>query len=177
MTAIAALIENGKIWMGADSCGVSDDYSLSLRKDEKIFTRDDFLIGGCGSFRMIGLLRYSLRLPKHKSVEDAEYMNTLFIDSVRDCLKIGGHMGFRDSKENGGTFIVGWHGILYQIEEDFQVSIVADNFSAIGCAKDLCLGSLYSTQGQDPEQRIKTALHASERFSAAVRGPFVIKCL
>ena len=99
MTAIAALIENGKIWMGADSCGVSDDYSLSLRKDEKIFTRDDFLIGGCGSFRMIGLLRYSLRLPKHKSVEDAEYMNTLFIDSVRDCLKIGGHMGLETLKK------------------------------------------------------------------------------
>jgi len=37
MTAIAGIIENGSVWIGGDSAGVSG-YSLDIRADEKELT-------------------------------------------------------------------------------------------------------------------------------------------
>ena len=179
MTAIAALVDNGKIWMGGDSAGVDcGSMCLVVRKDEKVFIRNNFIMGFTSSFRMGNLLRYSLYLPPQiEGATNIEYMNTSFIDAVRGCFKAGGFTSISEYKESGGTFIVGYRGALYEIEDDFQVAMPADDFISCGCGSSFCMGSLYSTIGWDPETRIKKALESAERFSAGVRGPFVIQSL
>jgi hypothetical protein len=191
-------MENGHVTMGADSAGVGG-YALTVRKDEKVFINGEFIICFTSSFRMGNLLRYSFKPPERKTTlslagkitkwfdkvegsnkakeqTDEEFMNTSFVDSIRNCFKAGGFG--TGAGETGGTFIVGYHGKLYEIMSDFQVGIPAANYCAIGCGQDLCLGSLYSTEGKGtPEERIKTALQAAEQYSAGVRGPFVIKSL
>ena len=173
MTAIAALIDKGQVWIGGDSAGVSG-MSLTIRKDEKVFHNGKFLIGGTTSFRMLSLLRYSFKPPvKKNNISDLVYMNTVFIDDLRECFKAG---GFSDGTK-GGTFFVGFNKALYMIDSDLQVGLPRDPFSACGCGEDLCVGSLYSTKGRPPKERIKLALQAAERFSAGVRGPFIIKSI
>ena len=200
MTAIAAVIENGKLYMGGDSAGVGG-YALTVRKDEKVFINGEFIIGGTTSFRMLNLLRYSFKPPEKKATSpvgkakkwfgraeswmngsekakeqtDEEFMSTCFIDAIRACFKAGG-FGSGDGS-TGGNFIVGCRGRLYIIDNDFQVGIPANDFAAVGCGQDLCLGSLYSTGSMPAEQRIAMALKAAEQFSAGVRGPFVIRSL
>jgi len=176
MTAIAALVENDKVWIGGDSAGVGG-YSLAVRKDEKVFKNGEFLMGYTSSFRMGQLLRYSLTPPKPIEGQEAfEYMVTKFVESVRSCLKRGGYSKESNNQETGGTFLVGWRGRLYMIYSDYQVAELAEPYCACGCGEDLVLGSLYTTRdmGMSPKDRIKRALSAAESFSAGVRGPFKI---
>jgi len=72
MTCIVGLIdkESKKIYMGGDSAGVAN-YSLSVRKDPKVFKRYGFIFGFTSSFRMGQLLMcstISLRLGNRRKV-------------------------------------------------------------------------------------------------------------
>jgi hypothetical protein len=179
MTAIAAIIDGDKIWMGGDSAGVcTSSLSLVVRKDPKVFVKGKFIMGFTSSFRMGNLLQYSFKIPEHPlTMTDEAYMNTVFVDAVRSCFKKGGYSSTDSGQETGGQFIVGHNKKIYIIGSDFQVGIPVDNYSACGCGSDLCLGSLYSTIGMPPNKRIRMALQAAERFSGGVRRPFTIKSI
>lgn len=179
MTAIAALVEDNVVYIGGDSAGVSG-LSLHVRKDPKVFINGPFVMGFTSSFRMGQLLRYSFIPPEHPAkIGIDRYMNTIFVDSVRECLKEGGFAEVAHGVESGGTFIIGYKGKLFVMHGDYQIAIPATNYTAVGCGEDLCIGSLHATNGTDvePKKRIKMALQAAEAFSGGVRGPFTIKSL
>lgn len=176
MTAIAAISTGSKVYIGADSAGCAGN-SLELRKDSKVFESGKFLMGFTSSFRMGQILRYSFKAPgQEKKIDDVTYMNTRFVDAVRKCLKIGGYARNVNGEENGGTFVVGYKGSIYVVESDFQVAIPLNDYTAVGCGADLCLGSLHTTERYDisPQDRIMLALDAAESYSCGVRGPFVV---
>lgn len=179
MTCIVGLIDNGSIYMGGDSAGVAG-LSISVRLDEKVFQNGPMLIGGTTSFRMLQLLRYKLDPPKQTvSQDDMKYMCTDFIDSVRKCFT-DNEFGYKDERNafnDGGNFLVGYNGKLYQIWGDFQVGISSQPFDAVGCGKDLALGAMYVNSHLYPEERIKLALEVASTFNAGVVAPFIIKKL
>jgi len=175
MTCIVGLIDNGVVYMGADSAGVSG-LSLSVRADEKVFINSSFIMGFTSSFRMGQLLRYSLKPPKfHPDSDLNEYMVTDFIDAIRDCLKKGGWATKDKETERGGCFLVGYRGNLFKIDADYQVAIPVQAFDACGCGADIALGSMYSNSTLSPLDRVRQALEAAELFSVGVRHPFVVK--
>ena len=176
LTVICAISENGKVWMGGDSAGVGG-LSLSVRKDPKVFINGDFIIGYTTSFRMGQLLQYSLHPPEMVKGEDGmAYMVRRFIPAVKDCLKGGGFQSTQNSVDEGGVFLVGFHGELYEIQSDYQVSRVVQQYDACGCGYQIALGSLHTTDGYQlsPKERLMMALNAAEAFSAGVRGPFYV---
>lgn len=174
MTAIAAIKENGKVWMGGDSAGVAG-LSLQLRSDPKVFKNGEFLIGYTSSFRMGQLLRFQFHPPTANEGQDKfEYMIQKFIPEVRSCLKSHGFATVESGQESFGQFIVGWRGSLYFVDSDLQVAEMRTEYFACGCGQELALGSMFSTEGKQPKARIETALKAAEAFSAGVRGPFTI---
>src|SRR5271166_3399887 len=117
MTAIVGLIDHGDIYIGGDSCGVAG-LSKTIRADPKVFGNGPFLIGGTSSFRMLQLLRFKFAPPTQTNLQDDyEYMVTNFIDAARQCFSAN---GFGDKEGNGGTFLVGYRGVLYTIEGDHQ---------------------------------------------------------
>ncbi len=177
MTCIVGLVEGKKVYIGGDSAGVGG-YSLTVRADAKVFTNGAFLFGFTSSFRMGQLLRYAFTPPKHDSdLGDYQYLATVFVKAVRDCLKEGGFAKKENETERGGTFLLGYRGHLYKIEDDYQVGESTDGYDACGCGQDVALGAMFATEGQAADKRIKTALRAAERFSAGVRGPFVVEVL
>jgi hypothetical protein len=99
-------------------------------------------------------------------------MSTWFVNAVRSCLKSGGYASTEHGRESGGTFLVGYHGRLYEVWDDFQVGRPAAGYTAIGCGGDLAIGALYATRDDNPTLRVAVALAAAEQFSAGVRGPF-----
>jgi ATP-dependent protease HslVU (ClpYQ) peptidase subunit len=174
MTAIAGVVYDGKVYIGGDSAGVSG-WDLYVRADAKVFTNGPFVMGFTSSFRMGQLLRYAFVEPaRPEGVDDAAYMVTAFVDGVREALKAGGWAKTNSSQEEGGTFLVGYRGRLYIVYGDYQVAEPADGFAAVGCGDNQALGVLYATPDMAPEARINLALSAAERFSAGVRGPFVV---
>lgn len=172
MTCIVGWVENGTVWMGADSAGVSG-YDLTVRADQKVFKNGPMLFGFTTSFRMGQLLRYALVIPDHDPrVDDDKYLVTTFVNAVRECLKSNGWAVKKDEQEQGGQFLVGYKGRIVCIESDYQVGINVDGFAACGCGDQIALGALYASNHLTGRTRIETALQAAERFSAGVRGPF-----
>jgi ATP-dependent protease HslVU (ClpYQ) peptidase subunit len=178
VTAIVGLVAGRAVHIGGDSAGVSG-FSLSVRSDTKVFRRGRYLFGFTTSFRMGQLIHYSLEAPKPAKQRLDAFMATTFIDALRDCLKKGGWARKENEREEGGEFLVGVRGRLYTIYEDYQVAQAADGFAAVGCGAEIALGALFATAdgGLRPRRRVQLALTAAERFSAGVRGPFVVRSI
>lgn len=178
MTAIVGLAEGRAVHIGGDSAGVSG-LSLVVRRDRKVFQRGRYLFGFTTSFRMGQLIHYAMDVPKPVKRGLDEFMATTFVDAIRDCLKKGGWARKENDREEGGCFLVGVRGRLYTVYDDYQVARAADGFAAAGCGHDIAVGALFASSGGSlrPRQRVRLALRAAERFSAGVRGPFVVRSL
>lgn len=174
LTCIVGIAEDGKVFIGGDSAGVSG-LDLTVRSDEKVFKNGEFLFGFTSSFRMGQLLRFSFSPPaRAEKMDDYKYLVTTFMNAVRQCLKDGGYARSKEGEEQGGTFLLGYRGKLYCVHSDYQVGSSVDGFESCGCGDQIAHGSLFSTTGKPASERIDTALKAAERFSAGVRGPFTI---
>lgn len=178
MTCIVGLAANGKVYIGGDSAGVDGRLALRQRADKKVFRNGDFIMGFTTSFRMGQLLAHSLTLPRRHPTDDVyAYMVKDFVNAVRDCLKSGGYAETHNGVESGGTFLVGYAGRLFSIQDDFQVAESIDGYDACGCGDLIALGSMSATEGKEPEERITAALGAAERLSGGVRAPFHIESI
>ncbi|HEX6869586.1 MAG TPA: hypothetical protein VF163_00685 [Micromonosporaceae bacterium] len=173
MTAIVGLVQDGGVYLGGDSAGVSG-YSLTVRADTKVYHNGPYLFGFTTSFRMGQLIHHALVPPKPKGALE-KFMSTTFVDAVRACLKDGGWARREAEREEGGTFLVGVRGRLFIVHDDYQVGQAADGYAAVGCGDQIALGALYATAdtGMRPRKRVKLALRAAQRFSAGVRAPFI----
>jgi hypothetical protein len=176
MTAVAGIVENGVVYLGADSAG-SAGTSLAVRSDPQGFherplrVRLHMVVSHMGQ-----LLNHAFKppAPPRDSGDLDEFMVVGFVDALRECLKFGGFAESKNEVERGGEFLVGVDGRLFTIESDYQVAENVDPYAAVGCGADLALGSLHTTLDFEmtPSERIDAALLAAERFSAGVRGPF-----
>lgn len=174
MTCIVGLVDNGVVFMGGDSAA-SGGLAIETRADPKVFVNGPMIFGFTSSFRMGQLLQYALQVPEQSRKKlDFAYLVTDFVDAVRELYRSKGFMGKAEEREAGGTFLLGYHGALYAVSDDFQVVRLALPYAAVGCGADLALGAMYATDGcgLDPRARIRKALAAAEEFSAGVRGPF-----
>lgn len=187
MTCIVGIADQGKVYIGGDSAGVNDSFQSSVRADTKVFLKDEFLYGYCGSFRMGQVLRFKFDAPARKeNQDDYEYLISDWIDHLRQILKESGCV----KEENGveelpGSFLFGYRGNLYTVEADFQVGQPAEGIAACGCADDVALGSIYTSINLaanyklpiTSEAKVTVALVAAANFSGGVRPPFVVKTL
>ncbi|WP_434614550.1 hypothetical protein [Azospirillum sp. B2RO_4] len=175
MTCIVGLVDGDRVWMGGDSAGVNG-LDITVRADTKVFRNGDSLIGFTSSFRMGQLLHYRLDVPpREHDIDLFRYMVVDFVDAVRNCLKDGGYAHRSNDVETGGTFMVGLEGRLFTVQSDYQVGEAVRGYHAIGCGSDYALGSLASTIGQPPEERVLKALECAELFNGGVRAPFTIQ--
>ena len=174
MTCIAGLVHDETVYLAGDSAGTSG-WNLTVRADPKVFANGSYVMGFTTSFRMGQLLRYSFTPPEPDYVNDLHrFMCTAFTDSLRQCLKDGGWAEKDKEREGGGTFLVGTHGRLFFVNDDYQVGEPADPYAAVGCGSSYALGALHATEGgkMTPQKRLDAALAAAERFSSGVRGPY-----
>jgi ATP-dependent protease HslVU (ClpYQ) peptidase subunit len=172
VTAIVGLVHQGQVYIGGDSGGVAG-WDLVIRADRKVFRNGSYIFGFTTSYRMGQLIQYGFSPPEPPEEDLHRFMVTTFVDALRDCLKSGGYQKTDNGRDEGGTFLVGVAGRLFQIQADYHVGEAADPFSACGCGANVALGALYATSTvNDPTERLTIALGAAERFSNGVRGPF-----
>lgn len=164
--------------IGGDSAGVAG-LSIVVRTDYKVFANGPYAMGFTSSFRMGQLLRYRLEapIPTRDDLDDMDrFMATTFVDAVRTTLKDGGFAKIEDNQEEGGDFLVGIAGRLYAIESDFQMGRSAHGYEALGCGRELALGSLHTSAMYEltPKERAEYALNAAATFSGGVCAPFIV---
>lgn len=179
-TCIVGLESGGAVYIGGDSAGVDGWLGRAVRVDEKVFAKDRMIFGFTSSFRMGQILRYAFDPPKQSvGQDDFAYLCGPWIDSLVKCLKEKGYATVDKNEVQGGTFLLGFNSKLYRVESDFQVGRRVDPFDACGCAQDYALSAmaLLADRHIGPEVKVRTALEIAERFSAGVKGPFVIRKL
>jgi hypothetical protein len=173
VTCIVGIEHDGRVTIGADSAGIAG-LSVTIRADTKVFRNGEFVMGFTTSFRMGQLLRYALVPPTPIDWDIDRFMATEFVSAVRDCLREGGYARIDSGTESGGTFLVGIHGRLYRIDEDYQIGRSVDLYDACGCGEEFALGALHGSGDLDPETRVTRALEAAAHHSAGVAAPFHI---
>lgn len=193
MTCIVGVIENGKVYMGADRMA-SSDYMCYPTFDSKLIKREDepsgsWLFGICGSFRTLELLKYELELPEPKKTQTPRhYMATTFVQEVRKCFKEHGLLSKNgnesdDSSSYGeefyGDFLVAHEGLLYCLQSDFSLVGSNEGYMATGSGSHQALGSLYTTEyyKMSPEERLEIALEAASHHVPSVGPPFNFEVL
>ena len=182
MTCIVGVEHEGNVFIGGDSAGTNERLDLFVRADEKVFSKDNMIFGFSGSFRMGQLLRYSFFPPPQAIGEDdMAYLCGPWVSSLIECLTNSGCATIKDNEIGvDGDFLIGFNGHIYNVQPDFQISSIVGPYDACGCARNYALGVMSVLDDVDtigPEEKIIVALESAEKFSAAVRGPFVVKQL
>lgn len=182
MTAIAALIENGRAYVGGDAAA-STSSALTCREASKVFRNGDFLFGCAGSFRQMQVLRYIFEPPKvPKGCANLErFMVRDFIRALELCLRTNGVAG---SDSNGShhsdkesKMVVAFRDHLFTIEYDYQIGINLEPIASAGIGgyeAQAALAALIDSSHLTPEDKITRALQISERYNPSVRAPFTI---
>ncbi len=177
MTCIVAVEHEGKVYMGGDSMG-TNGWDAHVIEFKKVFHKPSlsgkFLFGYTTSFRMGQLLQFELSIPQQEEESDMNYMVTKFVPAVQKLFKDKGFSKVENNQEEGGSFLVGYKGKVYQVENDFQVMRHRNGLYAVGCGRDYALGSLATSQGGIME-RILTALVVAGEFSIGVCGPYYVE--
>jgi ATP-dependent protease HslVU (ClpYQ) peptidase subunit len=185
MTCIVALIDNGKVYMGADSAASEDKTGLIVqRTDPKVFKVGQYGIAFTDSFRMGQILQYAWKPPvytptKNNSSLD-KFMRTKFVDSVKEAFRENGYGNFgpgTDEGDEGGVFLISVVGTgrIFTMESDFHIGECDVPYMAEGSGQHIALGSLFTSGNiKTPRKRVRTALEASAKFIMSVRGPFTI---
>jgi ATP-dependent protease HslVU (ClpYQ) peptidase subunit len=177
MTCVIGLSAGGKVYIGGDSAAASG-WTRRVSGLPKVFRLGEFLIGYTDSFRMGQILQYHLSIrPQEENESDSEYMVNGFVEAVRACLKEYGFSKVDNNQEEGGAFLVGYRGKLYDFTSDFHVNCYSDDLAAVGCGAEYALGALKVLERdkqQPPEERIYIALGIAAYFSMGVCAPFMV---
>ncbi len=188
MTCIVGMEHEGEVWIGGDSAGIAGAH-LMLRDDKKVFSRKipkektGMVFGFENSVRMGQLLQYRLEIPKFtEGTDEFSWMATDFVEAMRLTFMSGGYMpgngatGFNQPLVS--SFLVGFHGKLFLVEDTGQVGRSKFPFYAVGAGRDAALGAMNILVEhpcfQGPHEILTLALKAAQRFSSCVRGPFHI---
>jgi len=177
MTCIIGIANNGKITMGADSASVSG-YNGRVTNLSKVFIVDKFIVGYTDSFRMGQILEHHLSVRPQNDKDDksdCNYMVRVFIEEVREVLKVYGFAEIDNNVEEGGTFLVGYSGKLYTVYSDFQINEYVDEYSSIGCGREYALGAMAAYKNLHPKERVQKSLEVAGHFSVGVMPPYIIK--
>lgn len=171
MTCIVGTVENGRVWLGADSAGVDPDTrALEIRRDPKVFRNGVYVIGVAGSWKANQFLRFA-EIP-----DPGQYAKWTRAEPPDGEPWICNHL-MKWIRENAppAELLIGFAGRIYHVYGHEQVSMEKLDFDAAGSGAQIARGALYAlttTPQSAPMVRLNIALEAAERFCADVRGPF-----
>lgn len=187
MTCIVGIAANGKVWMGGDSLASDKITGVQIRHP-KVFVKSvpttdgdpiDMLIGCCGSFRMMQVLEYGFKSPEYDTTREViEYLATDWVDCLRDVfVKKGVAKKGKEIESFTGSFLLGFRGEIYTVEETYQLIGVESQEATCGTGGDYALGSLYTSRNSrwNPHKRILTALECAAAHNIQTSAPFDIR--
>lgn len=172
MTCIAAIAEDGKVWMGGDTAAMSG-WDLNIIKDSKVANKDNILIGSSGDCRTGNLLSHVFQPPVRDANQTVEqYLAGPFVDGIRDLIR-----DHRTEYKDGcnSVLLVGLEGRVFMFDSVLSFVEPVCGYTSIGCGSDLAKGSLFTTEvakSLTPKERLTIALTAAATHSAGVNGPF-----
>jgi ATP-dependent protease HslVU (ClpYQ) peptidase subunit len=177
LTCIVGIVEDGKVWMGADTQHTRGSTKLKDRSP-KIFQKGPFTIAAAGSARGSQLLFYGVNIEEIELTDDEKSNVVKLADAVQSANRKAKHYSKESEIEKGEIyFIVSQNNRLFCVEFNYYVHEV-ESFIAIGGAADFAEGVLHYINkyhsSLSPKSKIKRALTLSECYDSSVSSPFTI---
>lgn len=173
---ICAVADGSGVVMGGDSAASNEEGDRTLRTP-KVFERRGLLFGSSGEMRIGQLLQHVHDVPTAAPGQDVvQFVVRDLCGGLRAFLREDAEEMLPSPDDDGEMWqlLVGTQGRVFRICSHLSVSESVTGYDAIGAAAPQSLGSLASTEGSPPEERVKTALMAAERHHGGVAGPFTI---
>jgi len=171
MSTVVAIVDKGKVWMGADSYATMEGGERRRIICNKIFTNGPYLIGYVGSVRVGQVVRPEYFTPPDDILKLPDALIKHFKE--KGCLGVDGE---DQTSKNASNFLIATPtGRLFEILVDFQLNEVKD-FTAIGSGSPFALGSLYTTKGiKNCRRRATTALMVAGVYDMHTGPPYIIE--
>jgi ATP-dependent protease HslVU (ClpYQ) peptidase subunit len=176
MSCIVGLIEDDKVWMGADShCG-GDDFRVAM-KNPKIIRYGDWLLGSAGQFRAIQVVEHFVEPPRSLKQSTLRFLIRNWVPKVQQAFE---EHGCREQHKNGddlpSCFLIGARDGLFFVGGDFAVNQY-DPAVAIGSGEAAATGAIRAlapVKELTPHEKIKRALTLAAEHTPSVVPPFTI---
>jgi ATP-dependent protease HslVU (ClpYQ) peptidase subunit len=170
MTCIVGINTGSKIIIAGDRMG-SNGFTYG-QYHEKVFKKDEFIFGVCGSYRVMQLIKHKFAIPKMKVGQEAnDYLYNDFTDAFIALIRNNNCAVKKDNIDTMEAGIVfGFQDKLYIMENNFQILSNNKGYEASGSGCYHAVASLYSTQDLNitPEDRLKKAIVCASEFVLSV---------
>lgn len=177
MTCIVGVVNNGKIYFGADS-QMSDGNLKLMVSDEKVFIKSNIIFGVAGNCRFSKLLKYYLDIPpQDDGMSDIFYLHHMIVENIRKLALDYGYSEKENNQESINSYtIIGYKDTIYSLDAMFSLSKIDIKYWAEGTGRQVALGVMYNLRNENMpiKEKILKALEASEYFSSGVSYPFQI---
>ena len=183
MSVVVAIKDKDKVIIGADSQVTRGGTRTTLKNPNnykiwQVRGAEHCLMGSVGNVRDANIVRLMDGLITEynifKNHVDYEFVIKKIVPDIVDELKSYGNI--KDEKfvdYLDSSFVFAFQDQLYLINKDKAV-IEIDDYVAVGSGEDQAIGSLLSTDGLEPKERIVRAIKASAAADIYVDYPIII---
>ena len=183
MSVVVAIKEKGKVFIGADSQVTRGGTRSTLKNQNnykiwKVKDVDNCLMAHVGNVRDANVIRVMDDLVTEYNVFknhiDYEFVVKSVVPDIINELKKYGYIEDKEYfKGLESRFLFAYKDMLYLINSDGCV-LEIDDCAAIGSGECEAIGSLLSTDGDEPESRIVKAIKASAASDIYVDYPIIL---
>ena len=183
MSVVVAIKEGNKVYIGADSQVTKGGTRTTLKNPNnykvwKVRGADNCLMAQVGAVRDANVVRLMDRLVTDYNVyrEHISYdfvVKKIVPDIISELRFYGNIKDDKYVELLDSAFIFAYRDQLYVIGLDKSV-IEVEDYVAIGSGEDQAIGSLISTEGESPKERIVKAIKASAAADIYVDYPIIL---
>jgi len=171
MTTIVAVQSNDGVLFGADSqVTASNGRKYSATRMVKITERNDYIIAGSGECAPCDIAQH-IWIPPKPTVKDKRdlyhFMIATVVPSLKQCFKDNDYKVNPDDDETAFSFLVAICGEVFEIADDFSISLDDSGFYGVGSGSGYAIGALHA--GATVEQ----ALSIAAKNDAFTSAPFI----
>ena len=185
MSVVVAIKSGDKVYVGADSQVTRGGTRITLKNPNnykiwKVNDDNNCIMGHVGYVRDANVVRLITDFyddyDEYLDRINYRYMVRYVVPKIISELQSAGYLKEDKYVESlNSSFIFAYKDRLFSIGSDCTV-IEVDDYVAIGSGSNEAIGSLLSTEGLDPQERIIRAIKASVASDIYVDYPIVLAC-
>ncbi len=171
MTLLVGIADKRKVWIGADSASVSENFAVAV-PEAKVFKKDGWLIAGAGDWRALEIVRYYVRLPNVPT--QTELHRSLCIGFSAAIEKGFSDNNYKPEDETDFTLLVGVGNSLFHWSSSHAEQ---HSFTAVGIGEEFAIGYLEAKHGtRTPSEVIRETMKATRKYyGGSIRPPYRIE--
>lgn len=184
MTVVVALKKDDELWIGSDGESSSDYTHISSteRKFQELFP--GFWIGIAGLSSMKLLMRSGFEVPKYDGENLEKYLLKSFIPKLKDFMKENEYLITNEDEPSTMEceMLICCENNIYYLSNDFDLSLITNDYIAIGTGKLYAMASLYENRpslaintDMSPEARLIKSIDNAKHFDMACGGEIYLK--